>query len=237
MFQQLQVSRLAWFSDFLPFISFILSHYSYLIGFVHFSPVFLRFSSCFVLYLVFQYWNLIIAPRQCSHILEKRNWEKESSKLHFESGVRMGVGTFNLMVSLLPARVIRLLEFIGFSGNKVSDDQLYQFCSINCIACDIGWSILLWIWSCEKCNARCDEILKIWCILLFSPQQMGLQDLKLGYEMDGIRQVLCVMTLLAYNLIVCYVLSHQEGDIEFCDQVLNKQLKVRPRSVFIWQKN
>lgn len=45
--------------------------------------------------------------------------------------------------------------------------------------------------------------------------------------MDGIRQVLCVMTLLAYNLIVCYVLSHQEGDIEFCDQVLNHQLKVR----------
>lgn len=44
--------------------------------------------------------------------------------------------------------------------------------------------------------------------------------------MDGIRQVLCVMTLLAYNLIVCYVLSHQEGDIEFCDNVLSKQLKV-----------
>lgn len=45
--------------------------------------------------------------------------------------------------------------------------------------------------------------------------------------MDGIRQVLCVMTLLAYNLIVCYVLSHQEGDVEFCDEVLNKQLKVK----------
>lgn len=40
--------------------------------------------------------------------------------MHFESGVRMGVGTFNLMISLLPARIIRLLEFIGFSGNKVN---------------------------------------------------------------------------------------------------------------------
>lgn len=57
-------------------------------------------------------------------------------------------------------------------------------------------------------------------------QQTGLQDLKLGYQMDGIRQVLCIMTLLAYNLIVCYVLSHQEGDIEFCDNVLQTQLKV-----------
>lgn len=75
--------------------------------------------------------------------------------MHFESGVRMGIGTFNLvriqlrlqlsyitiiiyiyilfyrkyfyffnyilfqMISLLPARIIKLLEFIGFSGDKV----------------------------------------------------------------------------------------------------------------------
>lgn len=57
--------------------------------------------------------------RECMHILEKRQWGDTGSRMHFESGVRMGVGTFNLMVSLLPARVIRLLEFIGFSGNKV----------------------------------------------------------------------------------------------------------------------
>lgn len=63
-------------------------------------------------------------------------------------------------------------------------------------------------------------------LFLFGTQQTGLADLKVGYHMDGIRQVLCVMTLLAYNLIVCYVLSHQEGDLEFCDDVLNKQLKV-----------
>lgn len=50
--------------------------------------------------------------------------------------------------------------------------------------------------------------------------------------MDGIRQVLCVMTLLAYNLIVCYVLSHQEGDLEFCNKVLNTQLKAYPKGVW-----
>lgn len=37
---------------------------------------------------------------------------------HFESGVRMGIGTFNLMISTLPSRVLKLLEFVGFSGNK-----------------------------------------------------------------------------------------------------------------------
>lgn len=92
----------------------------------------------------------------------------------------MGNGTFNLMISLLPARVIKLLEFIGFSGNK----------------------------------------------------QMGLDDLLAGSKMTGLRQVLCVMTLLGYHLIVCYVLSHQDGDLDFCNEVLNQQLTVRIRSEF-----
>ncbi|XP_051965063.1 tetratricopeptide repeat protein 39A-like isoform X4 [Xyrauchen texanus] len=37
---------------------------------------------------------------------------------HFEGGVKLGVGAFNLMLSLLPTRTLRLLEFVGFSGNK-----------------------------------------------------------------------------------------------------------------------
>lgn len=78
------------------------------------------------------------------------------------------------MISLLPGRVIKLLEFIGFSGNK----------------------------------------------------QMGLDDLLAGAKMQGLRQVLCMMNLLGYHLIVCYVLSHQEGDLSFCDEVLDKQLTV-----------
>jgi hypothetical protein len=56
--------------------------------------------------------------KDCQQILVKSRWEN-SSRVHFESGVKMGIGTFNLMISLLPGRVIKLLEFIGFSGNKV----------------------------------------------------------------------------------------------------------------------
>ncbi|TRY60743.1 hypothetical protein DNTS_007814 [Danionella cerebrum] len=36
----------------------------------------------------------------------------------YEGGVKLGIGSFNLMLSLLPARILRLLEFIGFSGNR-----------------------------------------------------------------------------------------------------------------------
>lgn len=63
-------------------------------------------------------------------------------------------------------------------------------------------------------------------------QQIGMQDLITGSRMTGIRQVLCVMTLLGYHLIVCYVLSHQEGDLEFCDEILNRQLQLYPEGVW-----
>ncbi|XP_019874588.1 tetratricopeptide repeat protein 39B isoform X1 [Aethina tumida] len=118
--------------------------------------------------------------KDCQQILMKKTWNKDSTKVHFESGVKMGIGTFNLMISMLPSRVIKLLEFIGFSGNK----------------------------------------------------QLGLDDLHKGYRMDGIRQILCIMTLLGYNLIVMHVLSHREGDVKICEEILEKQLKKHPEGVW-----
>uniref|UniRef100_A0A8C5ETX9 Tetratricopeptide repeat protein 39B n=1 Tax=Gouania willdenowi TaxID=441366 RepID=A0A8C5ETX9_GOUWI len=45
--------------------------------------------------------------------------EKLTSTLtHFRGGVSMGIGSFNLMLSLLPSRVLRLMEFLGFSGDR-----------------------------------------------------------------------------------------------------------------------
>ncbi|XP_066247193.1 tetratricopeptide repeat protein 39B-like isoform X1 [Euwallacea similis] len=118
--------------------------------------------------------------KECQQIVNKRQWQNEDSKLHFESGVKMGIGTFNLMISMLPAKIIKLLEFIGFQGNK---DQ-------------------------------------------------GLNDLIEGYQLNGIRQILCMMTLLGYNLIVMHVLSHREGDIAICQDILDKQLKKHPDGVW-----
>ncbi|XP_035273358.1 tetratricopeptide repeat protein 39B-like [Anguilla anguilla] len=44
--------------------------------------------------------------------------EQSDTFKHFQGGVNMGIGSFNLMLSLMPNRVLRLLEFIGFSGNR-----------------------------------------------------------------------------------------------------------------------
>ncbi|XP_012235381.1 tetratricopeptide repeat protein 39B-like [Linepithema humile] len=136
---------------------------------VSFVKAGLKIRTCFLSY------------KECMTILNNRKWGNDIRKVHFESGVRMGIGTFNLMISLLPARIIKLLEFIGFSGDK----------------------------------------------------EYGLAELKSGYdERRGLRQILCVMTLLSYNLIVTFVLSHSDGDLEWCEQVLEQELSLYPNGVW-----
>ncbi|XP_014842011.1 PREDICTED: tetratricopeptide repeat protein 39B-like isoform X2 [Poecilia mexicana] len=45
--------------------------------------------------------------------------EKErNTHIHFRGGVNMGIGSFNLILSMLPSRVLRLMEFLGFSGDR-----------------------------------------------------------------------------------------------------------------------
>lgn len=60
--------------------------------------------------------------------------------------------------------------------------------------------------------------------LLF--QELGLSELMAGYELhEGLRQVLSIMTLLTYNLFAVCVLSHQEGNLQLCEDILEEQLK------------
>ncbi|XP_065556695.1 tetratricopeptide repeat protein 39B-like isoform X2 [Artemia franciscana] len=56
--------------------------------------------------------------KECWQILQNRDVSEDKHTMHFESGVRMGVGAFNLMISMLPAKVLKLLEFIGFSSSR-----------------------------------------------------------------------------------------------------------------------
>lgn len=61
----------------------------------------------------------------------------------------------------------------------------------------------------------------------FSFQEQGLSELQSCYQVTrGLRHVLCVLTMLTYNLVVIYVFSQEEGDLEFCDITLRQQLAV-----------
>ncbi|XP_032873840.1 tetratricopeptide repeat protein 39B isoform X5 [Amblyraja radiata] len=57
--------------------------------------------------------------RECQQIVQMtQDRVKTDVYCQFEGGVKLGIGAFNLMLSLLPLRILRLLEFIGFSGNR-----------------------------------------------------------------------------------------------------------------------
>ncbi|XP_012172730.1 tetratricopeptide repeat protein 39B-like isoform X1 [Bombus affinis] len=136
---------------------------------VSFVKAGLKIRTCFLSY------------KECLSILNNRKWENNAHKIHFESGVRTGIGAFNLMISLLPAKIIKLLEFIGFSGDK----------------------------------------------------EYGLSELEAGYgERRGLRHVLCAMFLLSYNLIISFVLSHTDGDLYWCEKVLEEELSLYPNGIW-----
>ena len=56
---------------------------------------------------------------KCKKILQHRTtWESIQSKECFESGTLLGLSLFELMISFLPGKFIRLIELFGFCGNR-----------------------------------------------------------------------------------------------------------------------
>ncbi|XP_064537579.1 tetratricopeptide repeat protein 39B isoform X3 [Drosophila montana] len=123
--------------------------------------------------------------RFCGQILKHRMWDSSSMSVrnHFSSGVHLGIGTFNLMMSMLPVRIVKILQFIGFSSKRND----------------------------------------------------GLQDLRRGYQENGLRQILCALSLLGYHLMVLPMVSerHSHEDLSICDEILTSQLAKYPNSVWM----
>ncbi|KAI1305192.1 Tetratricopeptide repeat protein 39B [Halotydeus destructor] len=60
-----------------------------------------------------------LAYNQCLNILKyRKTWLSVESKVHFESGVRLAIGGFDLAISFFPGKFVTLLEYVGFSGDR-----------------------------------------------------------------------------------------------------------------------
>ncbi|KAM8972496.1 tetratricopeptide repeat protein 39A-like [Pelodytes ibericus] len=62
--------------------------------------------------------NSYLIYRDLNASMHSNTFQKGESHVHLEGGVSLGIGAFNLTLSLFPPRILRLLEFAGFSGDK-----------------------------------------------------------------------------------------------------------------------
>ncbi|KAG7237445.1 hypothetical protein INR49_032291 [Caranx melampygus] len=56
--------------------------------------------------------------RDLHSFIKSHSCIKGPSHMHLEGGISFGIGAFNLTLSLFPPRILRVLEFAGFSGDK-----------------------------------------------------------------------------------------------------------------------
>uniref|UniRef100_A0A8C6XNI1 Tetratricopeptide repeat domain 39A n=1 Tax=Naja naja TaxID=35670 RepID=A0A8C6XNI1_NAJNA len=79
--------------------------------------------------------------RVLENLIQCPSYVKGENHPHFEVGVKLGVGAFNLTLSMLPTKIARLLEFVGFSGNKKYGLQQLQegasLCGFRSVLCTL----------------------------------------------------------------------------------------------------
>ncbi|KAJ8264019.1 hypothetical protein GJAV_G00144160 [Gymnothorax javanicus] len=71
--------------------------------------------------------NSYLIYKELNTFIHSDTFCKGPNHLHLEGGVSLGIGAFNLTLSMFPPRILKLLEFAGFSGNKEYGlSQLYE---------------------------------------------------------------------------------------------------------------
>lgn len=62
--------------------------------------------------------NSYLIYKDLHSFIKSPSCPKGASHLHLEGGASFGIGAFNLTLSLFPPRILKVLEFAGFSGDK-----------------------------------------------------------------------------------------------------------------------
>ncbi|CAJ1075422.1 tetratricopeptide repeat protein 39A [Xyrichtys novacula] len=62
--------------------------------------------------------NSYLIYKDLHSYIKSQSFLQGPSHLHLEGGISFGIGAFNLTLSLFPPRILKVLEFAGFSGDK-----------------------------------------------------------------------------------------------------------------------
>ena len=73
-------------------------------------------------------YNIIIIHKTIAdHLKAKsRSWKSEILKKEFESGAKFGLGVYQLYLSILPPKVLKILEWVGFKRGLIKNETSTQ---------------------------------------------------------------------------------------------------------------
>jgi len=134
---------------------------------------------------------------------------------HFVSGVLFGIGTFNLVFSLLPNKILRIFEIIGFSGDRTF--------ALNQLEIGGGWPSQYHVKNLVQ-NGKKNKV-----------KRNAIEDSNIVassklVSFGGLRKVLCDLDLVVYHVVLSSVIMLPDPDLEFGQHILEAQLKKTPQS-------
>src|SRR5262249_53600977 len=60
---------------------------------------------------------VLFGDRECKVMLRTRTkWESQLSRQHFEAGVRLAAGIQHLLISHIPPKLLKIVNFLGYKG-------------------------------------------------------------------------------------------------------------------------
>ncbi|KAJ3129626.1 hypothetical protein HK098_000777 [Nowakowskiella sp. JEL0407] len=144
-------------------------------------------------------------------------FEKEGLDATLIQGVLLNMGCFGLTLSLLPSKSLRILELVGFSGDR-------NFALI-CLQVAGGWGMdATDIQQLETRSRRVSETVKS------KTGHAMLKDIAKSGKVSHLRKFLCDLYLLVYHVVLCTNLQLPDINLNLATQILNQQLEKHPNS-------
>ncbi|KAJ2755625.1 hypothetical protein H4S06_003398 [Coemansia sp. BCRC 34490] len=138
--------------------------------------------------------------RNCYAFIQDAHASGDTVDDHFVSGTYFGMGVFNIILSMLPARLLRFIELVGFSADRALGIELLYIAS--------GWRT-------DKHTAP----------LMRPPPASAASLHPCGY---GLRSEFCSLVLQIYHVFLCSDLFLDYPNLPLVEAVLGTCLQQHP---------
>lgn len=150
---------------------------------------------------------------------EGEKWLSENVDNRFITSVYLGVGCFNLILSILPSKLLKLFEMIGFGGHRDFGMQ--------CLSLGAAWSIKETLN--ENKMPKSINTLKMKSFKKKEATNFFVGGLKCEEE-PGSRRFLCEIMLYSYHIFLSTMVQLPNCNFPLSERQLGKSLEKHPNS-------